>query len=123
MGILAVLIVLMILLVVSACSSARSYFAKGRLAGMEEATLEIIRGINSHYEDAGQAPPDHVTKAVDAVRSFARKASSEKSIQRYQARLWVFGDAVGAAWWRRGYDDVRQFRRRGQNTRCLYGQT
>jgi hypothetical protein len=23
---------------------------------------------------------------------------------RYQARLWVFGDAVGAACWRRGYD-------------------
>src|ERR1700688_1120614 len=59
MVILAVIIVLLILLLASAWSSARSYFAKGRLAGMEEATLEIIRGINSHYEEAGQAPPDH----------------------------------------------------------------
>jgi hypothetical protein len=104
MAILVVIIGLLVLLLASTWSSARSYFAKGRLAGMEEATLEIIRGINSHYEEAGQAPPDHVTKAVDAVRSFARGASSEKSIHRYQARLWVFGDAVGAACWRKGYD-------------------
>jgi hypothetical protein len=104
MAILVVIIVLLVLLLASTWSSARSYFAKGRLAGMEEATLEIIRGINSHYEEAGRAAPDHVTKAADAVRSFARAASSDRSILRYQARLWVFGDAVGAACWRRGYD-------------------
>jgi hypothetical protein len=108
MGILAVLIVLLILLVVSACSSARSYFAKGRLAGMEEATLEIIRGINSHYEVAGQPAPDQVTKAVEAIKSFARGSSCERSIYRYQARLWIFGDAVGAACWRKGYDACKQ---------------
>src|ERR1700676_648056 len=107
MVILAVIIVLLILLLASTWSSARSYFAKGRLAGMEEATLEIIRGINSHYESAGQAPPDNVTKAVEAVRSFARRASHEKSIHRYQARLWIFGDAVGAACWRKGYDTCK----------------
>jgi len=104
MEILLVIIVLLVLLLASAWSSARSYFAKGRLAGMEEATLEIIRGIRSHYEEAGQTPPDHVTKAVEAVKSFARGASCEKSILRYHARLWIFGDAVGAACWRRGYD-------------------
>jgi hypothetical protein len=104
MAILVVIILLLVLLLASTWSSARSYFAKGRLAGMEEATREIIRGINSHYEEAGQASPDHVVKAVEAVTSFARGASYEKSIQRYQARLWVFGDAVGAACWRKGYD-------------------
>jgi hypothetical protein len=104
MGVLAVIVVLLILLLASTWSSARSYFAKGRLAGMEEATLEIIRGIRSHYESAGQAPPEYVTKAVEAVKSFARGASYEKSIYRYHARLWIFGDAVGAACWRRGYD-------------------
>jgi len=108
MVILAVLIVLLTLLLASAWSSARSYFAKGRLKGMEEATLEIIRGVNSHYQSAGQAPPDHVAKAVEAVTSFARGASCEKSIHRYQARLWIFGDAVGAACWRRGYDICKQ---------------
>src|ERR1700730_3614730 len=53
MVILAVIIVLLILLLASTWSSARSYFAKGRLAGMEEATLEIIRRINSHYAHLG----------------------------------------------------------------------
>jgi hypothetical protein len=107
MVILAVIIVLLILLLASAWSSARSYFAKGRLAGMEEATLEIIRGISSHYESAGQAPPDYVTKAIEAVKSSARGACYEKSILRYHARLWIFGDAVGAACWRRGYDTCK----------------
>jgi hypothetical protein len=107
MVILVIIIALLILLFASTWSSARSYFAKGRLAGMEEATREIIRGINSHYEEAGQAPPDHVMKAVDAVKTFASSASYEKSILRYHARLWIFGDAVGAACWRKGYDTCR----------------
>ncbi len=62
MGILAVIVVLLVLLLASTWSSAKSYFAKGRLAGMEEATLEIIRGVCSHYESSGQATPDHVVK-------------------------------------------------------------
>jgi hypothetical protein len=107
MDILAVIIGLLFLLLASAWSSAKSYFAKGRLAGMEEATREIIRGISSHYEYAGQTPPDHVAKAVEAVRAFARGASCEKSIYRYQARLWIFGDAVGGACWRKGYDTCK----------------
>jgi hypothetical protein len=107
MGILAVLVVLLTVLVASSWSSARSYFAKGRLKGMEEATFEIIRGISSHYEAAGQAAPDYVAKAVEAVKSFARGTSYEKSIDRYQARLWIFGDAVGAASWRKGYDTCK----------------
>jgi hypothetical protein len=74
MDILGVIIVLLVLLLAAAWSSARSYFIKGRLAGMEEATLEIIRGVRSHYELAGQLPPDDVTKAAEAVRTFARAA-------------------------------------------------
>ena len=65
MGILAVIVVLLVLLLASTWSSAKSYFAKGRLAGMEEATLEIIRGVCSHYESSGQATPDYVEKAVE----------------------------------------------------------
>jgi len=107
MDILAILVLLLILLLVSTWSSAKSYFAKGRLAGMEEATLEIIRGVNSHYESASQSPPEHVAKALEAVRIFARGASYEKSIYRYQARLWIFGDAIGSACWRKGYDTCK----------------
>jgi hypothetical protein len=107
MDILAVIIGLLFLLLASAWSAAKSYFAKGRLKGMEEATLEIIRGIGSHYEIAGRAPPDHVIKAIEAVKTLARAGSYEKRILRYQARLWIFGDAVGAACWRKGYDTCK----------------
>ncbi len=41
------------------------------------------------------------------MRTFARGATYEKSIYRYQARLWIFGDAIGAACWRKGYDTCR----------------
>jgi len=108
MDILAAIAVLLLLWFAATFSSARSYFSKGRLAGMEEATREIIRGIRSHFDVPGQDLPDNVKKAVDAVSSFARCKTSEKSIQRYQARLWTFGDAVGAACWRRGYETCRQ---------------
>ena len=104
MDILVVIIVLLVLLLASTWSSARSYFVKGRLAGMEEATLEIIRGVRSHYELAGQPPPDNVTRAAEAVKTFARAANHQKNIDRYQARLWIFGDAIGAVCWRKGYD-------------------
>jgi hypothetical protein len=107
MDILAVIIILLLLLFAATWSAARSYFQRGRLAGMEEATREIIRGVSSHYECAGLLPPAHVTKAVEAVRLFARGASCEKSILRYHARLWNFGDAVGVACWRKGYDACR----------------
>ena len=75
---------------------------------MEEATLEIVRGINSHYQSAGETVPDQVMNAVAAIKSFARGASFERSVYRYQARLWIFGDAAGAACWRKGYDTCRQ---------------
>ena len=101
MEILAVIVVLLLLWFAATWSSARSYFAKGRLAGMEEATREIIRGVRSHFDVAGQDLPDNVAKAVEAVSSFAQCKTPEKSILRYQARLWTFGDAVGAACWRK----------------------
>ena len=104
MDMLVVIIVLLVLLLGSTWSSARSYFVKGRLAGMEEATLEIIRGVRSHYEQAGRPTPDDVTRAVESVKTFARAANRQKNIDRYQARLWIFGDAIGAACWRKGYD-------------------
>jgi hypothetical protein len=104
MDILVVIIVLLMVLFAATWSSARSYFLNGRLAGMQEATREIIRGIGSHYERAGRQPPEHVTRAVEAIKSFAPGPGCEKNVHRYHARLWIFGDAVGAACWRKGYD-------------------
>lgn len=107
MDILAVVAVLLILFFAASWSSARSYFAKGRLAGMEEATGEIIRGIRAHYESAGQVP-EGVTKAIEAIGGFVHGPSAEKDILRYHARLWTFGDATGAACWRKGFENCRQ---------------
>ena len=107
MAILVVIIVLLLVLFAATWSSARSYFQKGRLAGMEEATREIIRGLGSHDKIAGQPAPDHVTTAIEALRSFAPGPNFEKNIQRYHARLWIFGDAVGGACWKKGYEACR----------------
>src|ERR1700758_1241023 len=108
MDILAVLVGLTLLLVIATWSSVRCYFARGRLAGMQEATREIVKGIRTHYEVAGEPPPDHVTKAIEAVGASARGGSDPQDIQRYHARLFSFGDAVGAACWRKGYQGCRQ---------------
>lgn len=107
MDILAVVAVLLILLFAASWSSARSYFAKGRLAGMEEAMGEVIRGIRAHYESAGQSP-DGVAKAIEAITSFVHGPSAEKDILRYHARLWTFGDATGSACWRKGFESCRR---------------
>jgi hypothetical protein len=107
MDILAVVAVLLILFFVASWSSARSYFAKGRLAGMEEAMGEVIRGIRAHYESAGHAP-EGVAKAIEAITGFVHGPSAEKDILRYHARLWTFGDASGSACWRKGFDHCRQ---------------
>ena len=107
MDILAVVAFLLILFFAASWSSARSYFARGRLAGMEEAMGEVIRGIRAHYESSGHAP-EAVTKAIEAITSFVHGPSAEKDILRYHARLWTFGDATGAACWRKGFESCRQ---------------
>jgi hypothetical protein len=106
MDILAVVALLLILFFAASWSSARSYFAKGRLAGMEEAMGEVIRGVRAHYENAGQAP-EAVTQAIEAITSFVHGPSAEKDILRYHARLWTFGDATGGACWRKGFESCR----------------
>ena len=68
-----------------------------------EKALELGEG----FDAGGRAPPYHLMKAVEAVKTLASGASCEKSILRYHARLWIFGDAVGAACWRKGYDACR----------------
>src|ERR1700740_201103 len=88
MDILAVLVGLTLLLVIATWSSVRSYFARGRLAGMQEAMREILKGIRAHYEVVGEPPPDHVARAIEAVAASARGGSDEQDIRRYHARLF-----------------------------------
>jgi hypothetical protein len=102
--ILIVLALLQLFLVAAIWSSVRTFFARGRLRGMQEATQEIVRGVQSHYEVAGEAIPASVAKAIGAVKAATSGASYNRKIYRYHAHLWVFGDAIGEACWRRGYD-------------------
>src|SRR6202020_833243 len=64
---------LLVALVVAGFSCTKSYFEKGRLRGMEEATREIARGVSSHYETEGQVVPEKVAKAIKAVRTVSGK--------------------------------------------------
>jgi hypothetical protein len=92
-------------LIVAGWSCAKSYFEKGRLQGMEDATREISRGISSHYELEGQVVPERVAKAVKAVKAVSgkRRKRDKGSTDPYHAQLWIVGDAIGEACWLKGH--------------------
>jgi hypothetical protein len=96
---------LLVAFVVAGCSSARSYFEKGRLRGLEEATREIARGISSHYEAEGQVVPANVAKALKAVKAVSGKRFKVRAgaTDPYHAQLWILGDAIGEACWLKGH--------------------
>jgi hypothetical protein len=107
MDISVFMLTLQLLFLAAAFSCARSYFGKGRIAGIRVATREILRGIQSHYHTAGLAIPQHIAKAIEAVDAFPGDPSSEKAFLRYRASLWTFGDALGSACWRKGFETCR----------------
>ena len=92
-------------LIVAGWSLARSYFDKGRLRGMEEATREISRGVSSHYELEGQLIPERVVKAVKDVKAISGKPrrKGKGSTDPCHAQLWIVGDAIGEACWLKGH--------------------
>jgi hypothetical protein len=102
MDILIVLVALVLIFLFAVWSGVRSYLDRGRSRGMEEATREIIRGISSHYEHEGRVVPSSVAEAIEAVKSIA--LARPRRAAPYHARPWVFGDSVGEACWRRGYE-------------------
>ncbi len=105
MDILLILGGLLAAFVVASWSCANSYFEKGRLQGMEEATREIVRGLGSHYELAGRTMPERVAKAAEGIKAVSKKRwkKSKGSTDPYHAQLWIFGDAVGEACWLKGH--------------------
>jgi hypothetical protein len=94
---------LLVAFVISALSCARSYFEKGRLQGMEEATREMARGICSHYELENQVTPERVAKALKAFKAAPGKHRKKGSTDPYHAQLWIVGDAIGEACWLKGH--------------------
>jgi hypothetical protein len=100
LGILFVLGGLLAAFVVAGFSCARSYFEKGRLQGMEEATRELTRGISAHCELDGQVVSERLAIAFSAVSGKHRK---KRSTDPYHAQLWIVGDAIGEACWMKGH--------------------
>jgi hypothetical protein len=92
-------------LIFAAFSWARSYFAKGRVRGFEEATREFTRGLTSHYELEENAVPERVALALKGLEIASRKAStiSKRLANPYHAQLWILGDAMGEACWLKGH--------------------
>ena len=103
MDLLIVVGALFTLLVGVGWSCARSYYEKGRLRGMQDAAREIIRGVSSHCDLEGSSVPDSVTKAVAALKTISRRNMIPTTNDPYEARFWVFGDAIGDACWRKGH--------------------
>jgi hypothetical protein len=94
---------LLVAFVVAGFSCARSYFEKGRLQGMEEATRELTRGISSHYELDGQVAPERVATALKVFNAVSGKHWKKGSTDPYHAQLWIVGDAIGEACWLKGH--------------------
>lgn len=105
MDILLILGGLLVAFVAAGFSCAKSYFEKGRLRGMEEATREIVRGVSSHYELEGQTVPERVAKALKAVKAVSgrRYKTGKGSTDPYHAQLWIVGDAIGETCWIKGH--------------------
>jgi hypothetical protein len=105
MVVLLVVAGLVLLLAFSCWSSARSYFDRGRLKGMDEAVRKIIRGISRHYELVDRKTPDGVSGAIKNVQSvFERHGYLEaKELDRYHLQLSILGDAIGEACWTKGH--------------------
>jgi hypothetical protein len=96
---------LLAVLIFAGWSCARSYFDYGRRRGVEDATREILRGLNSHYESSGQNVPESVKKALAALKAASGKRCREAhgSTDHDRALLWRLGDAIGEACWLKGH--------------------
>jgi hypothetical protein len=103
LNILIILGGLLVVFVVAGFSSARSYYEKGRLRGMEEGLREMTRGFGSHYELEGQVAPERVAKALKTFEAVFGAHWKKGSTDPYHAQLWVVGDAIGEACWLKGH--------------------
>ena len=93
---------LQLALAFAAFSCGRSYFEKGRRHGMEQATRELERGMNSHYEADGHAASERLAAAFNKLNKITGRARNGLA-DPYHAQLWVLGDAIGEACWLKGH--------------------
>jgi len=84
---------------------AKSFIEKARRRGMEEATRELSKGFNSHFELEGQAVPERVSIALKRLKEASSITWKPRAglTEPYHAQLWVLGDAMGEACWIKGH--------------------
>ena len=70
---------------------------------MEEATPEIVRGVSSHYELEGRIPVRRKNPQAGQSRRWEGPKTSRGLTDLYHAQLWIVGDAIGDACWRKGH--------------------
>ena len=74
----------------------------GKLAGMSEATSELIKGVSVHYEHEGKKLPEEVSKTVDEMSERIRKAkTAREKCHAYELFCWGLGNAMGVVRWSR----------------------
>jgi hypothetical protein len=105
MDVLIILCGLLTMLTIVTWSCARSYFEKGRMRGMEEATREIVRGSSTHCELNGQISPERLEKALNSAKAISgrRRKWRGSSSAPYHAHLSMIGDSIGEACWLKGH--------------------
>ena len=86
-------------------SCAKWFVEKARRRGMEEATRELFKGFNSHFELEGQAVPERVSIALKRLKEASSKTWKPGAglTEPYHAQLWVLGEAMGEACWIKGH--------------------
>ena len=91
---------LLVALLASGWSCARSYFEKGRLRGLEQATRETTRGAQSHFATRDKQIPEKVSSSIASISAII----DARAQAAYEPPLWAFGAAVGEACWQKGYE-------------------
>jgi hypothetical protein len=73
-----------------------SYRATARIEGMEQAKIEILKGVRAHYQLEGLDVPHQVKQIVDQISSKSDEASAN-GVARYEYKFgfWALGRALG----------------------------
>lgn len=79
----------------------RHVYARGRMAGLTEATAELTEGIVSVCEQDGEAVPATVQSAIKKLNRTGSKGK-DSAADVFAAELRGFGEVLGQACWKSG---------------------
>jgi hypothetical protein len=83
-------------LAISVMGLIENYQMKARIEGIQLATLEIMRGVRSHYELERQEVPPRIKRLVRLIESASQTASVDaRAYYEYRVRIWELGRTLG----------------------------